>query len=159
MNINIKRVLKYIILTIVFLFLVWNILWAINFHDYHKKTSGYEKTPMSYVKSGRQYTYTVVCPSYLSFTGNFAITNNEELSLIIWPGAFIKDKMEYGIGIYDPKSEDTYRFYIDKNLEYHKERNDFYSDLEEDRIRRLLHKYKQDLEIMLELANSEWNYL
>lgn len=156
MNIRGRKIAKYIILILIILFLIWNIVWAVNFYCYHKTTEGYEKSPVSYIKSGKDYTYTVVKPHYLSFTGNFAITNNKALSLIIWPGIFFKGDSEYGIGIYDHRSEETYRFYVDKNLKYLEDKNDVYSDLEEKRIKKLLKKYEGNLEKMLQLANLEW---
>ena len=103
MSLKKKKIIKYALLTLTGIFLIWNIIWAVNYYNYYKFSSGYEKTPINYVKSGKDYTYTVACPTYLSLTGNFALTNNDNLSIIIWPAFLMQGTSEYGIGIYDKK--------------------------------------------------------
>lgn len=111
---------------------------------------------MSYVKSGEKYTYTVACPTYLSFTGNFALTNNDDLSLIIWPSLFMCDSGEYGIGIFDQEKNFTYRFYVDNNLQYLNVKENNYSDDEERYLHELLDEHRKELNEMHQLAKIEW---
>lgn len=155
MNINNRNIMKYVVAVVAGLFLIWNILWAVNFYSYYKLTSGYEKSPVSYIKSGEDYTYTVACPAYLSTTGNYALTNNDNLSIIIWPG-FMGGAFEYGIGIYDEILGSTYRFYVDKNLEYLPIEDNKYSEAEAKTLQILLEKYRENLDKMYQLAKAEW---
>ena len=115
MSLKKKKLVTHILLILFSFFLIWNIVWAVNFYTYYRFSSGYIKSPVSYIKSGKDYTYTVACPAYLSFTGNFALTNNDNLSLIIWPALFMRGNSEYGVGIYDEKLDSTYRFYVNNS--------------------------------------------
>lgn len=156
MSLKKKKIIKYILLTLLGLFLIWNTVWAVNYYTYYKFSSGYMKSPVNYIKSGKDYTYTVACPSYLSLTGNFALTNNDDLSIIIWPAVFMRGTSEYGVGIQDEKSDTTYRFYVDKDLKYLHIDDMGYSDSEEITIKSLLKKYQKDLYEMRQLVKDEW---
>ena len=151
-----KRIIKYMLSILLGFFLIWNIVWSVNFYTYYKFSSGYMKSPVSYIKSGKDYTYTVACPGYLSFTGNLALTNNDNLSIIIWPALLMLGSPEYGVGISDEMSDSTYRFYVDKDLKYLHNDEMEYSDSEEKTIQILLKKYQIDLQKMLRLAHDEW---
>ncbi len=152
-----RSIMRYMLQILLGFFLIWNIVWSVNFYTYYKFSSGYMKSPVSYIKSGKDYTYTVACPRYLSFTGNFALTNNDNLSIIIWPAIFMLGNSEYGAGIYDEMSDSTYRFYVDEDLKYLYKNEMGYSDSEEKTIQILLGKYQKDLHKMRRLAYDEWN--
>lgn len=144
------------LLLLVSIVLVWNIIWVVNYYGYYKYSTGYTKSPINYFKSEKDYTYTVDGPSYLRLTGNFAITNNDDLSIVIWPSLFMRSA-EYGISIDDKKKNVTYRFYVNGGLDYlrHKEMN--YSQSDEDYIKSLLQKKNKELSEMQQLAEEEWN--
>lgn len=148
--------IKKILLVFLSLFLICNIVWAINFYNYYKFISGYEKSPISFVKSGQDYTYTIACPSYMNLAGNFALTNNDNLSIIIWPNLFACGASEYGVGIYDEKSDSTYRFYVDKELKYLNIDDNEEKDTEKQIIKSLLKTYQQELFEMRQLIKKEW---
>ena len=137
--------LKIIIAIIIGSLLIWNGIWYINYKAYGRFTSGYLKSPVNYVKSGDDFTYTVDPPSYLRFTGNFAITNNKELSLVIWPSLFMKGKAEYGIGILDKSANLVYRFYVDESMNYIRVPEMNYTEDEELHVKNLIDKYHNDL--------------
>lgn len=63
---------------------------------------------------------------------------------------------EYGVGIYDEESDSTYRFYVDKDLNYLHIDDMGYSDSEEQTIKILLNKYQKDLDKMRQLIKDEW---
>lgn len=156
MSLKKKSIIKYMLLILLCFFLVWNILWLINFYTYYKFSSGYMKSPISYVKSGKDFTYTIACPKYLSLKGNFALTNNDNLSIIIWPALLMHGTSEYGVGIYDEKTDSTYRFYVDKDLKYLHIDDNKYEDSEEKTIQLLLEKHQIDLYKMRQLVKEEW---
>lgn len=52
---------RYVLLLLISVFLTWNIVWGINYYGYYKYSTGYEKSPINYFKSEKDYTYTVVC--------------------------------------------------------------------------------------------------
>lgn len=146
---------RYVLLLLISVFLTWNIVWGINYYGYYKYSTGYEKSPINYFKSEKDYTYTVDGPSYLRLTGNFAITNNDDLSIIIWPSLFMRSA-EYGISIEDKKKNATYRFYVDEGLKYFSHKDMNYTQSEENYIKSLLDKNKEELSKMQQLAAREW---
>lgn len=151
------RKLKLLILILIAVFILWNAVWYMNYSTYAKFTSGYLKSPVNYVKSGDHFTYTVDPPSYLRLTGNFAITNNKELSLIIWPSLFMKGKAKYGIGIEDESTDLIYRFYVDEELNYIHVSEMNYAKDEEIYVEKLLDEHRSSLLEMYTLAKDEWH--
>lgn len=146
---------RYVLLLLISIFLIWNIVWGINYYSYYKYSDGYEKSPINYFKSIKDYTYTVDCPSYLRLTGNFAVTNNDDLSILIWPSLFA-NSAEYGVSIDDKKRNATYRFYVDKDLNYLRHEDMDYSEPDEEYIKSLLYKNSKELSEMQQLAVKEW---
>lgn len=104
----------------------------------------------------KDYTYTIGCPSYLSLTGNFSLTNNDNLSVIIWLGLFMHGASEYGVSIYDENLDTTYRFYVNKDLKYLRVEEMGYTVSEEKEVQALLAEYQQDLNKMRQLVKDEW---
>ncbi len=144
------------LLLLISIFLIWNIVWGINYYSYYKYSDGYAKSPINYFKSEKDYTYTVDCPSYLRLTGNFAVTNNDDLSIIIWPSLFMRSA-EYGISAEDRKKNVTYRFYVDEDLNYLRHEDLNYALPDEAHIKSLLKKSRTELSEMQRLASKEWN--
>lgn len=156
MNLKKNRIVKYILLIFAFFFIVWNIIWAVNYYQYYKFIPGYMKAPKSYVKSGEDYTYTVGCPSYLSLTGNFALNNNENMSILIWPSLLSRGTSQYGVRITDEDIGSTYSIYVDEDLNYIDIEKNRYNDSEEKTIQILLEKYQIDLNKMRQEVRNEW---
>ena len=152
-----KSKMRTVLLKIVLVsFIIWNIVWVLNYSSYLKYTDGYEKQKVSMVKKIGTYNYTVKSPRYLSFTGNFAI-NNGLISCIIWPNLFISGKYEYGLRIYDNEIDHGYMFYVDEKLNYlNIPKNDF-SDEELKIIDNILKKNKKELGKIRRLAIKEWH--
>lgn len=154
---------KILIIIFVAVFSIFNIVWGINYYTYYKYTSSYDKAPQNYSRSNGDYTFTIKCPSYLRFIGNYAITNNDngnedkELFLIVWPSFLGDQKNEYGVMIKEKGDENIYSFYADENLRYLPSEEIDYTQEEQKQIQYLLNKYEESLVEMCKLANSEWN--
>lgn len=140
---------------IIVCFLMWNIVWFLNWNLYQRHTENYVKTPHSYYREIVDYTCTIVAPKYLRLGGNYAVVNENGIGIIIWPQFFYAGAPEYGIEI--PSNENIiYRFYVDENLNYISDNRMCYEKADEDKIRNLLDKYKRDLNKMMQIAKNEW---
>ena len=92
-----------ILLTVVFLFIVYNIVWGLVIQNKY----GVYITGMDEIYSLRTYaiadkdgyTYNVKIPDYLSYTGNLGVqpSSGGECALLIWPG--IGKETEFGVFI------------------------------------------------------------
>ncbi len=98
---------RYILFIVLGIFVIYNIIWMINFSYYNKmkKALGYHERYQRYVLVEDDFTYSVATPDYLSFTGNYAISQSvrpkvdeivETVDMIIWPN-LLKNKYEVGI--------------------------------------------------------------
>lgn len=137
-------------------FIVWNIIWAINYSAYSKLSAGYEKYYKTMGKKIGLYNYTLKCPNYFSFHGNFAITN-DNLSIIIWPDLFIRGGYTYGLKIFDRQLNHGYMFYVDSELNYLDIPENNFSDEEIKIIIEILNKNSDELKKMCVLAKNEWD--
>lgn len=137
-------------------FLIWNIVWFMNWYPYEKQAQNYSKTPQGYYKGIDDYACGIAAPDYLRFTGNYAIIRDDRLGIIIWPKKPFWGKTEYGIEI--PVDENyIYRFYVDKNLNYLSDEEMEYTAEEEEEIKKLLKIHKDTLSIMMQVAKEEWD--
>lgn len=151
------KVGKKVLTIIVGVMLVWNIFWGINYYTYYKFVGAYTKDKICYIKGDGKYTYSVSCPTYFDFTGNFAVSNDNEnnLFLIIWPNLFMLGSEKTGIMIND--NEVVYSFYVDEKMNYTPSKDIPYTDEEEKYIDVLLEENRVKLNEMWSLANKEWN--
>jgi len=100
---------------------------------------------LHFIKKEDGYIYSVKKPSYLSFTGNLGVANNEKQeALIIWP--LLSGGYEYGFRL--QKDGRAYEIYVDENMEpIHKDDMVAVQKVEE---------YKAELEKLLSKANEMW---
>lgn len=106
---------------------VWHFVWLGNYCVYLKDSDGYEKNRINYINSIGDYSLTLQCPRYPSFTGNYAI-GNEAVGLIIWPGLFTRGNCEYGLELFSEEKNTSYRFYVDRNMNFLDISNNFSDD-------------------------------
>lgn len=155
-----KRIKRNILIAGIVFVLLWNVIWAANYLKYRQKGEGYEnyQNKFSNVKDG--YSYTVKCPDLFSFTGNYAVTNEDNtITLIVWPKLFLKGAFEeykMGLQIYDNEMSHGYMFYIDSNLAYIRNENNPFTPEEEETIERLLEKRQEGLREIYQLARNEF---
>lgn len=95
---------RYILLFLAVCFLIYNIVWFVNWYSYRKmeKALGYNERYQSYVYKEDDFIYSVFPPHYLSLTGNYDISQSVKLyekpttiGMVIWPEFF----GEYEVGI------------------------------------------------------------
>ncbi len=43
-----SKKLRYVLLLLIGIFLIWNIVWGINYYSYYKYSDGYKKSPINY---------------------------------------------------------------------------------------------------------------
>lgn len=139
---------KNIFILIIIAFVALNIIWfSITSVKYNKFIKDLPRFGSIYsygtLKDG--YNYHVKKPSYLSYTGNLAVSNNEtgEL-LIIWPLIF--GGYEYGIRL----EEDGigYEFYVDENMNP--------INKEDPYAVQCIEKNKSSIDVLLSKANEMW---
>ena len=139
---------KKVILTIISLFVIWNIIWfSATTIRYHKfvKVIPQDENGLHGMVGDDGYTYYVKKPDYLHFTGNLAISNSDKgQDLIIWP--HIIGGYEYGFRL--RKNEDVYEIYVDKNLE--PVNKDHPVDVQ------LVKEFNKDLQELYEKADNMW---
>lgn len=143
-NIKLKKFLVFIVL----LYATWNLIWFLLIAiKYHKFVEVIPKNEwgLHFIKKEDGYIYSVKKPSYLRFTGNLGISNNEnQEALIIWP--LISGGYEYGFRI--QKNGVAYEIYVDENMEpIHKDDKVAIQKVKE---------YKAELEELLSKANEMW---
>lgn len=136
-------------------FLMWNIIWCINWYQYQKHTKEYTKTPHTYYSIIDDYTCTVAAPEYLKFTGNYAITSENGIGIIIWPHVFSFGTPVYGIE-FSVDENIIYRFYVDENLNYLSNDEMHYDEEDEIEIKMLLNAHKDEIHNMMQIAEKEW---
>ena len=102
-------------------------------------------------------TLTIDPPSYFSFTGNYAISDNGSLSVIIWPKPFMIGAPKYGVSIYDNNNGIIYRFYVDKCYKYAYIPENTYTNEEIKCINSIMVGYKQTIKNMDSIIHKEWN--
>lgn len=137
------------------IFLLINIIWLINWWPYHQDISGYTKAIYGYYRDVEDYTCTVFPPSYLRFVGNYSVSNEDKMTLIIWPRTILRRNTEYGVKMLADDGF-IYEFYIDRNLEYVQCVEMKYLHEEEEYIRKQLRERGGDLRRMFSIAEQEW---
>lgn len=127
-----KKIVRCIWIALGICIIVFHIFWIYNYLLFSKYIDGLNEFIkfQSYSVLEDDFIYHVKFPSYLSFTGNLAVsTKNSEYTLIIWPSRFRDTR--YGVMIpienntfasimlnQEMKSEDVYdQIYIDENME------------------------------------------
>lgn len=155
-----KKINKVIIASIItimsIVFICVNIFWIDYNNSYKSLISGYENLEKFYMKKIDDYTLTIKPPRYLSFVGNFAISDLDT-SLLIWPDINEKGNSKFGLIIYDEELNHGYRFYVDSDLNYIDEGNSEFDEEEVMKIKKLLSKYSNKLKQMKVIAFKEWN--
>lgn len=142
---------------IIFLLLIlFNLVWIMNWYSYHKYTDHYVKSKHNYYCEVNNYACTIAPPKYPLFTGNYAITDENGLGIVIWPHFLdFYPPEEYGIEIH--VDEDMiYRFYTNKNLSYVEHKEMPYSKVDTNAILKHLKKHRIELLNMMQTAISEW---
>ncbi|KGP81371.1 MULTISPECIES: hypothetical protein [Paenibacillus] len=141
---------KNILIIIVSIFALWNLSWfLITSIKYHKFVEVVPKNEFGVhlLKKDDGYIYSIKKPGYLSFTGNLAISNDDDQeSLIIWP--LITGGYEYGFSI--QKDRETYEFYVDDD--------DNMKPIDENDPAAIekMEEYKLELEELLSKAKEMW---
>ncbi len=105
-----------VIMSIVAVFLAYNLLWYfLVYGKYDQYIKGMEefRPHMSYVLNGEDgYIYNVKYPDYLSHTGNLCVaTEDDKYALLIWPS--LLGEAEYGIQIADEENDGLYSIMLD----------------------------------------------
>lgn len=136
--------------TIIVILLSFHLVWMLNWIPYYIHSSGYEKSKISCEKHIDGMTFYVVSPVYPSFTGNYAITNEEGMVLIIWPRSISHTTAEYGF------DSEKYRCYIDKSGRYCRHDVMPYSEEEEKEIEEFIKNNRDILMEMIDAAEKEW---
>jgi hypothetical protein len=150
------KLIKKIGLTILVLLLVWHVVWLGNYYAYYDLSDGYQRHYINMVRFEKDYTYTLQCPRYPSFVGNFALSNNDNILIIVWPGLFVNESYTYGLEIYDEDIDQTYRIYVDSELNYLDIRENKLTNEERTMAYMLLSKYDDALTTMKQLVETEW---
>lgn len=145
---------KKILIIFVSLILLYNLAWVGVF--YLKYTPYTENIPKRengiYLLSERGYHYSVKKPSYLSFTGNLAITNDEDdLSLIIWP--LLTGGYEYGLQILG-ENNNFYSVMVDSDMNYLDDENS--ESMDKDLVNSLINKRAVEIEALKSEVNRIW---
>lgn len=98
-----SKITLIILLTAVFLFIVYNIVWGLVIQNkYGVYITGMDEiyALRTYAIADKDgYTYNVKIPDYLSYTGNLGVqpSSGGECALLIWPG--IGKETEFGVFI------------------------------------------------------------
>ncbi|PXV95384.1 hypothetical protein C8E03_10112 [Lachnotalea glycerini] len=155
---NKKKIIIIVLSSLFIIFMIRNLIWYLNFNKYENYISNeYELYVKSYGKTLNGYSYTIKQPEFYSFTGNFAINNNADISIIIWPELFMKGDMRIGMELVDAENNHGYRFYVDKELNYMVDKKNNFTEEEITQIQNLLDKKKEEIGKMYRLAKKEWD--
>lgn len=153
-----NRIAFKIFVVIVIIFIVYSVLWYINSMFYEYPSKEYGKFDGYYVKTDMNgFSYTLSRPGYVSFTGNYAITNADDtLSVLIWPRNLFNNDNIYGVQIYDEATEHGYMFYVDSDFSYIETSANRFSEDDISQIRYLLDLNTVQLKQMHRLIKNEW---
>lgn len=136
------------------LIILYNLSWlGVYYLKYDPYTEDIPKTENGkYILKDNGYHFSVKKPSYLSFTGNLAVTNNkDDLSLIVWP--LLTGGYEYGLQILGPDNT-YYSVMIDNKLNYLDEKD--IEPVDKDRINELLKENKSEIKKIMSEAKRVW---
>ncbi|MHC5269215.1 hypothetical protein ACYSNO_08555 [Enterococcus sp. LJL98] len=99
------------------------------------------------------YDLNVAMPSYLTFTGNLAITNkNDDLSFIIWPSIGATPEIRLQILGSDGV---IYSVILDQSLNYDSEKKP--SDMSKEQIHQLIIDRRTKMDEKYDDAKKSWN--
>lgn len=137
------------IISIIFIFIAYNVFWYFIVHNkYDKFTDNMEEIykNKTYAINEEGYDYSVKFPNYLSFVGNLGIIDSEHKNdLIIWINA-LTNKAEYSVRI--QSGNETYEIMLDSNM---KPTDNMYFEIVQDNkdtILNLFEKAKQKWPIL-----------
>lgn len=154
-----SRKKKNILLLLVGVCVIGNVVWGLNYLNYCKLTSEYIKCDKAtFYKNDEDLTYFVKRPDYCSFTGSYTITNNNSISVIIWPEVSFCKKYEIGVEFYDDVEKHIYRFYIDEQLNLVNTSENRFTFEQEETVKKMIAENKEELQKMYQLAESEWKF-
>jgi len=146
---------RRVILVIVFLIATYHLAWlGVYYIKYNPYTENIPQTESGvYLLSKDGYHYSVKKPSYLSFTGNLAITNEkDDLSLIIWP--LLTGGYEYGLQILGDNNT-FYSFVVDSELNYLSDKNS--ETMDKELMKNLKEERKREIEELISEVQRIWN--
>ncbi|WP_066506473.1 hypothetical protein [Abyssisolibacter fermentans] len=137
---------KKIIITLISLFLIWNLIWVsvVNLR-YNEFLKDIPKNKWGrYFKEKDGYIYSVKKPDYLRLTGNLAVNNNKKgEALIIWPLMF--GGYKYGFRL--QKDGLAHEIYVDEHMEPINKENKV-----------LIEKYNVELKQLFDKAKQMWEF-
>ena len=156
-----KKVLLVFLGAVLFVFLLYNVLWFMNYKAYEKFIDDeYIKSPYSstsFSKRLGESTYTVKKPAYLQLTGNIAIDNvDSSVSIIIWPSFMLKSIKDYGLMLYDTEKDRGYMFYVDENMNYDTKNRTGIPEDSESNAKDLLNRLQGEVDKQYKLIRSEF---
>ena len=104
-----KRKIILIVLLVLLVFIVYNVIWYFGcyriYQNYQSEIPEVADSGVRVYVDDDGYNYSVKLPSYLSWTGNLAVTEeNIDYALIIWPGA-LGGEAEIGFFLIDESTE------------------------------------------------------
>ncbi|AVD54719.1 MULTISPECIES: hypothetical protein [Heyndrickxia] len=143
--------LKYIFIIVITLFVLWNLCWfTITTIQYHKYVKAVPKNKWGThaIRKGN-YTYSVKKPDYLSFTGNLAVSREDQKDkmedLIIWPT--MTGGYKYGVRLQE--NGEAYEIYVNEKLEP--------VDKSDAIAKKVIMENKEDLKTLFSNANKVWD--
>lgn len=154
---------KRVIVILGVLFLLINIVWLINYASYSKYMNAEASETRlamraSYYSEESGITYTVKRPDYLCAHGNLASdSGNGTISIIVWPSAFSKRILEYGLMLYDAPNEKGYMFYVDENMDFDEKKNGNLAPDVADEAKAFLEKNKDRVYKQFQMMKEEFN--
>lgn len=129
---KVKNKRFFVVLSIVIAILGFQILWYVNYTQF-RRPDGYELAVNDYYKNFDGYTVSYHSPEYPKFTGNYAISDNEDkITIILWPETVLRRKPKFGVSMYNDENEIVYLINVDENLKYIEGENNF--DIQEKKI-------------------------
>ena len=153
-----RRWLRIFIAGIIAIAVIWNALWFMNYQSYAKYADGYEDYKRQIKgKKADAYDYTIKCPSWPQFVGNYAI-GKDNLSVFVWPSLLNQRHDEIGIEIIDKRAKTSYQFYVDKQLSFDDRAHADISPEARAELVKMLSDNKAELKTLYELAKEEWSF-
>ncbi|MDR1158168.1 MAG: hypothetical protein LBK75_07670 [Oscillospiraceae bacterium] len=122
-----KKVICSVLITVFFVFLIFNILWFLHFASYKKflddKFVMLSGSLTSFFDQTEPTHFGIKKPPYLTYGGNlYAVSADQANSIIIWPTLMCKEIQEIGLIIEDDGGM-GYMVYVDENMEYDTNKN------------------------------------
>ncbi len=155
-SLNKKRMIKILVFLSV-IAVIYFITWGINWYQFYRNVDiEYEQLrDKTFIKCNDNNTFTIKCPDLFSFTGNYAISD-DNVAIIIWTRPFSKVKEAIGVEISDESGFKIYRFYIDNEINYDEKNSTKFSIEETNAIETLLNQHRETVIHMIDKCVEEW---